>query len=230
MTKYTTPTKTCSHCGLQKPLSAFLEMTYTHGVGYGNVCASCRKTNINTSKEADDFTGNKTEHKLDYKMRAQDEIDKRQRWKEIEEEYYEGRQLNEEKQNKTNIKSESLSDIEKKRRKEYLEKNTTKSSLFDNNRKSTNNVPVIAAGGIEQVAKESEMIVSDTIDTQKEKYKSSFFDFVKARFGESAGITSQSERALIMAKRAALDKKTINTNDTLSEKVEKLWPTGRKRK
>lgn len=38
--------RTCSSCGLEKPISAFLQISGSHGTIYGNICATCR------SKEA----------------------------------------------------------------------------------------------------------------------------------------------------------------------------------
>src|SRR5262245_33172813 len=41
-------TRTCSVCGIEKPLSAFLQLDPTHGTSYGKICAKCRgmgKTN-----------------------------------------------------------------------------------------------------------------------------------------------------------------------------------------
>ena len=35
-------TRTCSACGIEKPLSAFLEVTQTHGTRYGAICSTCR--------------------------------------------------------------------------------------------------------------------------------------------------------------------------------------------
>jgi hypothetical protein len=34
--------KTCAACGLQKPLSAFLQISGPEGTSYGNVCSTCR--------------------------------------------------------------------------------------------------------------------------------------------------------------------------------------------
>ena len=48
MEKINSPTKTCSSCGLKKPLSAFIQVSGPQGRHYGNICATCR------SKDAKD--------------------------------------------------------------------------------------------------------------------------------------------------------------------------------
>lgn len=35
-------TRTCIVCGIEKPLSAFLQLDSTHGTSYGKICAKCR--------------------------------------------------------------------------------------------------------------------------------------------------------------------------------------------
>lgn len=35
-------TRTCSSCGLEKPLNAFLQLTDTRGTTYGSICVTCR--------------------------------------------------------------------------------------------------------------------------------------------------------------------------------------------
>jgi hypothetical protein len=35
-------TRTCSNCGLEKPISAFLQVSGAHGTIYGHICGTCR--------------------------------------------------------------------------------------------------------------------------------------------------------------------------------------------
>lgn len=43
MENFTTQlTRTCAICGIEKPLSAFLQLDKNHGTSYGKVCAKCR--------------------------------------------------------------------------------------------------------------------------------------------------------------------------------------------
>lgn len=51
MEKSTQPTRTCSVCGLQKPLAAFLQMIIGLGTHYGNICSTCRSTQAKTKPE-----------------------------------------------------------------------------------------------------------------------------------------------------------------------------------
>lgn len=53
--------KTCSVCGLQKSLSAFLELTGSQGTTYGNVCSACRRAQGKEQpREADETTRRET--------------------------------------------------------------------------------------------------------------------------------------------------------------------------
>ncbi len=46
MTKQKTLTRTCIACGIEKPLSAFLQITGAQGTTYGNICSRCRSLGI----------------------------------------------------------------------------------------------------------------------------------------------------------------------------------------
>src|SRR3990167_7374031 len=37
-------TRICTACGMEKPLSAFLQITGAQGTTYGNICSTCRGT------------------------------------------------------------------------------------------------------------------------------------------------------------------------------------------
>ncbi|MCD6040130.1 MAG: hypothetical protein K0S27_1530 [Gammaproteobacteria bacterium] len=37
-------TRTCNACGIEKPLSAFLQLSGTDGTSYGKICSACRNT------------------------------------------------------------------------------------------------------------------------------------------------------------------------------------------
>ena len=58
--KPTQLTRTCPVCGLEKPLSAFLQMTGAQGTTYGMVCATCRSEGktLKSNTTAEDPTGN----------------------------------------------------------------------------------------------------------------------------------------------------------------------------
>lgn len=46
MTKHTQPTRICTACGIQKPLTAFLHLTSKLGTAYGSICSTCRGKGI----------------------------------------------------------------------------------------------------------------------------------------------------------------------------------------
>lgn len=51
-------TRTCASCGIDKPLSAFLEISSSHGSRYGQICATCRAAGkgVPHHKTSDDET------------------------------------------------------------------------------------------------------------------------------------------------------------------------------
>ena len=50
MTNLKKLTRTCSACGIEKPLSAFLQISGTQGTLYGAICATCRSAGITGKK------------------------------------------------------------------------------------------------------------------------------------------------------------------------------------
>ncbi len=74
-----TLTKTCSHCGEQKPISAFLHMADAQGAIYGNICSSCRSILMGDKAGAkdDERTRSDTRAAIDAKAKVQSEVDKR---------------------------------------------------------------------------------------------------------------------------------------------------------
>lgn len=108
-------TKTCSSCGLQKPLSAFLEMAGPQGTTYGNICASCRKSNREkaASKKADDDSTSKTGFNIDSEEKTKSEQDKLKLRHEVEDRYYKER---DEAEKRSKIKTEKVKEIVKKER------------------------------------------------------------------------------------------------------------------
>lgn len=91
-----TLTKICKSCGLAKPLSAFLEMHSDGGTRYGQICASCRKTQAEAAarlrkSEAESGGASETGHRIDTKARIQAEHDKRESRETIDENYHEDR-------------------------------------------------------------------------------------------------------------------------------------------
>lgn len=93
----TTPNlaKTCSSCGLLKPLSAYLQIAGPEGTTYGNICADCRKAQLDQPpipNEPEDSSKSSTGFKVDAKAKVAGEKDKRKLRTDSEEQYYEERE------------------------------------------------------------------------------------------------------------------------------------------
>lgn len=120
-----TLSKTCASCGLQKPLSAFLQITATAGASYGNICSVCRKAGLgvkSTRIESDDSTTSISGNKIDAKTKIHSDIDKKQEKDRITEEYHEDRKDTEITETTKLERNESAIQDEKKHRKEYIAK------------------------------------------------------------------------------------------------------------
>ncbi len=118
-------TKPCSHCGKQKPLSAFLEMSGTQGTVYGNICSTCRKTTLEDAErrkktEAEGSTTSETGHKIDAKSKIHDDIDRREAKERVEEEYHAERKIEEESSHEKNEVEHKTEAGQKKHRDEFL--------------------------------------------------------------------------------------------------------------
>jgi len=75
-----TLTKTCSSCGLTKPLSAFLQLSDSGRSMYGNLCASCRKAGKDKPTNAGKDEGSSTsklELKIDSKAKIKGDTNKK---------------------------------------------------------------------------------------------------------------------------------------------------------
>lgn len=121
-------TKTCSNCGLQKPLSAFLQLAGSQGTTYGNICADCRKAKAGqkaeTPKQPEESTSSSSGLKIDSKAKVHREITDKKQHQDIEELYEEEREKLEEKKEKLTQKAEIKEKDEKEHRKSYLEKSS----------------------------------------------------------------------------------------------------------
>jgi hypothetical protein len=186
--------RTCASCGLQKPLSAFLQIAGTQGTTYGNICSSCRKTHLEKPKpdEPEEATTSRTGVKIDSKAKVQGEIDKREARKQLEEDYLEDRVKEDEKQIHRAQKVDTIIQDEKKRRESFLEKR----SFLEQSKKPNSGKPSKVFGGIEQQAKAGAVDFSaGTVEyTQVKMAQSSIFQEFKSWLG-SARIVSAAERA-----------------------------------
>lgn len=118
-----TLTKTCSSCGIEKSLSAFLVLA-GGSAHYGSICADCRKAGVNQKKPKeprDEGTTSDTGHKIDTKARIAGEIDKRVEREEIEENYYKEREETEIEEKEEFEEEEETLKKEKEHHKSYLD-------------------------------------------------------------------------------------------------------------
>jgi hypothetical protein len=72
--------KTCNSCGLPKPLSAFLQLSTTNQVIYGNTCSACRKANKDkptTPVTEEGSTSSKIGLKIDAKTKVKSDRDRK---------------------------------------------------------------------------------------------------------------------------------------------------------
>ena len=123
-------TKTCSVCGLQKPLSAFLQLT-ERGTTYGSICSSCRhdqKDKDLLKKVKDDTSSTSTGMTIDAKARVKSETDKRDLREQVKEEYHEERDKEEVLESRELDKTELIRKEEKKHREHFLSRRPTTST------------------------------------------------------------------------------------------------------
>jgi hypothetical protein len=184
-------TRTCSACGLEKPLAAFLEISSTHGTRYGTICATCRGAGItekkNNKAEEDQSTiatsgtriGLKERVFIEKKQKEQLSTAKEQRIDQL----IKRDALQEEKKDKTNLKEKS----EKDHRYSYLD--TKKQPSFLN--KTATKTPPITTLLPEIKIERDKMIVEEkqrTIDARQEEMKKTFNlvdQYIDPQAGES---------------------------------------------
>ncbi|MBA3662521.1 MAG: hypothetical protein H0W64_12385 [Gammaproteobacteria bacterium] len=232
-----TLTKTCSSCGIQKPLAAFLEMGGPEGTTYGTICASCRKANRDKprNKEHDDSTTSHTGLKIDAKAKVQDDTDKKERLVRTEEEYYEEREKEFEEDKLQTKKSQVNIKAQKQHRESFLNRRP----LVETNKTP----PVIPANAPSEIARQEEKadFTNPFIDTQiagKIKYAASptHQQFMK-RLPQSAPVRQAAEQAQkgaaqkIENEKAHIKKAQEQKRDNAStEYIEQKWsPSSRRR-
>lgn len=185
-------TKTCTICGQRKPLSAFLQIIDTHE--YGSVCASCRKAGLDQiPKEPEDSTRSTTGAKIDAKLKVKEAADNREIRKQVEEDYFEERENQDEKQVLHKEKVGSIAKDAKKHRSEFLEKR----SFLNTQKPSTSSQPVF--GGEAHKAAAGELNFKGPVDITRVagtiKTTSSTFRTFLTRLG-NAPIASALEKAV----------------------------------
>ncbi|MBX3709865.1 MAG: hypothetical protein KIT56_04715 [Gammaproteobacteria bacterium] len=207
-------TKTCNSCGLQKPMSAFLQFTGSQGATYGNICAACRKSNnetLDSPKEPEESTTSTTGVKIDAKTKVKGEIDKREYQKQIEEQYFEDREKQDEKLIKAIQKTQHLAKDEEKHRKNFLEKH----SFLDNSKKPQSTSSSSVFGGEDHKIKEGKLdfaagpVEYTRVAGQIKLTQSPIYQAFKNWLG-NAPIVSAAEKAAKQQKNASAEKKELS--------------------
>jgi len=219
------PTKICSSCGLQKPLSAFLQLTGPQGRTYGSICSSCRKANIDKqqSNESIDSATSTSGHKIDAKAKVHSDIEKKKQYQNVEELYQEDRKSAEERQSQKVLKVKTIITNEQKHRTDYLRKPSFLDNMSINKQLAVDpSSPEIR----EAQEKQIDLTVPLFLDIPGKRKFDSEFNKVIAWFGDSgAPIAKQAMLALQNAKRKE------NVNKKPNEPVEKpLGPQPARRK
>lgn len=239
-----TLTKTCSSCGIQKPLSAFLQLSDKDSGTYGAVCSSCRQANrdkATTVIDVEDGTRTTTTATIDTKSKVQAELDQKQQRQQTEEDYHADRDKDELIETDRTKKIDTSSKDQRKHREGLLGR---RSFLSAENKTAASKSPIERAAqtaaqeahNVDQVSKQETSTkedlkekdidlsapVEDTRFGKKEKHKgTSFQHFSYAQsqvIGRSFTDTQQKPPT------------TEPTKDTPSEFIEKNWGPGSKRR
>jgi hypothetical protein len=232
MNKFPSFTKTCSNCGLEKPLSAFLKFGGTQEGIYGSICSTCRKTlkDKEASQDSDDGTKIKHDYKIDTKVKVAEDIDKKEKFKKVEEEYHKERDVDEEQEVKKEEKKQTVAKDEKKHREEFI-KPKEKTSIFDNreNRRAQGQSAGVLPdekvfGGQQQVAEESTVRLDETIDMRAKFTHSTNFQYLKSWLGADARLVHQAERSKILDAKKRTEKGAApKESESISESLNRTF-------
>lgn len=116
--------KICASCGLEKPLSAFLELSGDAAGTYGSICGACRKTHMEKmkSKDKEDSSRTDTGHKIDSKVKVAKDIDNKETAERTEEEYHKERDEDEILATDELEKKEIKQTVERRHRETFLDR------------------------------------------------------------------------------------------------------------
>lgn len=125
--------KTCINCNLQKPLTAYLQITGPQGSSYGNICSTCRGSGlakkVTLPVNEDTGSSSSTGLKIDAKAKVHADLEKKAVLEKRHDEDKKEREKldlkNEDLENRKILKQE----LEDKHRKEFIEPNKAKSFL-----------------------------------------------------------------------------------------------------
>ena len=231
-------TKTCISCGIEKPLSAFLELSGEHSGSYGSICGTCRKENQTKAKPKETEGGSRSSsgEKIDSKAKIAGDIDKKESLVRKEEEYFEERDENALIENIEIDKKGETSKNERKHRETFL----GTSSFLD--RKKIDSKTAKTHFAVSEETQEQQNISDNVVEEQKK----TDFDFTGpvqdtyiAGKQKYQGVAIRQFAALI-GKGSAIGQRLgpktdeptpAKENDpTLSEQIDKNWGPGSRRR
>lgn len=212
--------KTCSSCGLQKPLSAFLQLSGTKGTTYGNVCASCRKSESEgESKSHKEEEGTRRQvggSRIGAQERVAAETEKEKIRRDIDERYHENRDEAAVEQSEVAEKKQALAQTEKKRREKSTFLNANRSySEANNNAKQTTWQEILSEEVREQQPDFTKDAPTDTAIAGKSKYvQSSIFQQFMSWLNKGSAMARASDQAKVRRGQIQPLPKTITTPAT----------------
>ncbi len=216
-------TKICANCGLEKPLTAFLQMDSDKGAVYGQLCENCRKTAVEESKEKEidtSATTSDTGLKIDSKSKVQEDTTKHEKFQLTEDQYYHERDKQEEKLVKAGEKSQQLSRQERNHRENFIKSSflntAVRTHIQHQEPPPVDNTQVI--GGEEQKSQLNKLDTSSPnydMGAAKLKYQSVTFRESVAYKGMRAWLKGSP-----LLKHADAGQKQLDPNNTLADASE----------
>ena len=165
--------KTCINCSLQKPISAFLQITGPHGTSYGNICSTCRGSGLGKKlvipvAEDTSTSSSATGLKIDAKSKMQADLEKKEAVEKKQEEDKKEREKIDLKNAAQEERKEIKQSLEKKHRNNFLDTNKQTSSFLEYQSKK----PEDKRLGLEQQTLNEVMQNTDSAIKQEIKAKS----------------------------------------------------------
>ncbi len=244
-------TRTCSICGLQKPLAAFLQVSSTEGTGYGNICATCRGAGMKEKSLLKEDERSSTTSGVRIGAKQKLEIDKEiQRLLKAAQEAHEKKLKKREKTLFQRTEHTELKEKdEKKHRTSFLEKKqsflrfqvktpNTKSPAIQQNINSSQNPGPVS----QEIQKKHAALQHDQIITSIDfagppilgpqhsdiRWNNPFFEKFKIWLGESAPLMRTMGQ--LYKKAPSASKEAAPQPDPLHDYIDKTWGPGSRKK
>jgi len=140
MTDRDTLVRICAACGLQKPISAFLQLGGKQGAHYGNICSSCRSKGITERpKESldDELSDTQAKNRIGAKEKYEMDKEKKRQFDELVENHLE--EVKKKEKLFTDKTEEELGQqkVERDRRENYLDYKSKQGPFDSEERKKT---------------------------------------------------------------------------------------------